>query len=606
MTARTRSTLDPSDDRRRGAQPDDKKPNEASAVGRLGWAATPLRLRLALALALVGAGLTIVGVLQGLVVNAPAAAFSSTPLLVVLAVAPAALALGCVLVGKAPAAAGILAGAAFLAPGLALVDAQFIQDALQASRPEVLVPTSLAALPPVLGAYLLLVGHLAAIGAGVLAAGRAGADPDSDYFAALDASVTTAGRGRAMGWALAAGAISVVGLLFPPFESDNAFIVADDLVASPGLVKYGGLLLALTLLMGAVAAAVNPRPAVSRGMAVGLFVALAWLVVPQLASVAAVDWLHFVVWPLFALVPVGLFVVVLFVADGHTDDKGEGEVTLETSPLHLATGVFGALTGATALVGGLASLVVADVDQPESYANRQLLPAGILLVLLSVALFTRWAGTVRPAFVVALGAVPLVGIAALDTAFTATTVGNVIPGLPVAETTVGPAVWFTIAAFVTAAAAAVTAAIAGGTERDDVDLTERTLHSRYGIPAGGAVLFAIGAFTSPMIKAPDYTAAGIWTEFRLASWGLLIGLVVVVAAAVIAALARPVRAAALLLGAATVVGVRLLELPMTGDRVAGAQAGAGTWLSLACLVALVVAAVAAMTDPNKDTDKETE
>lgn len=574
-------------------------------VGRLGWAAAPLRLRLALLVSVAGAALTYVGVQQGLVADSPGPAFASGPLLLILAAAPAVLAIVGILIGKAPGAAGILTGAAMLAPALALVDAQFFKDALQAARPEIMVPTSLAALTPAAGAYLLLAGHLAAVGAGVLAAGRAGAEPDSDYFAALDASTSTAGRGAAVGWALAAGAISVIGLLFPPFESGNAFIVADDLVASPGLVKYGGLLLVLTLLMGAVAAAVNPRPAVGRGMAIGLFVALAWLVVPQLVSVAAVDWLHFELWPLFALAPVGLFAVVLFVTgDREEDDKGD--VTLETSPLHIAAGVVGVLTGAAALIGGVSSLVVADVDQPESFANRQLLPAGILVVLLSVGLFTRWAGAVRPAFIVALGAVPLIGLAALDTAFTATTVGNLIPGLPVAETEVGSAVWFIIAAFVTAAVAAITAAIAGGAERDDVDLTRRTLHSRYAIPAGGAVLFALGAFTSPMIKATDYTAAGIWTEFRLASWGLLIGLVVVVAAAGIAALARPTRAAALLAGAAIVVGVRLLELPMTGDRVAGAQAGAGTWLSLACLVALVVAAVAAVTDQNKELNKETE
>jgi len=52
----------------------------------------------------------------------------------------------------------------------------------------------------------------------------------------------------------------------------------------------------------------------------------------------------------------------------------------------------------------------------------------------------------------------------------------------------------------------------------------------------------------------------------------------------------------LLFGAAAVVGAHLLELPMTGDRVADASAGQGTWLSLACLVALVAGAVTAMTD----------
>jgi hypothetical protein len=400
----------------------------------------------------------------------------------------------------------------------------------------------------------------------------------------------------------------VVGLLLPPFASDNAFIVARDLIASPPLVMYGGLLIGLTVLLGSVAAGGNPRPPVARGMAIGLFAGLAWLVLPQIVAVGSVDWLHFERGgPLLALVPVGLLaLVLLLVGDGASDTAGkdDDEVQLETSPLHLGTGVLGVLAGVATLLAAFGTLVVVEGggDQPESYANRQLLPAGIVIVLLGAALFTRWAGAVRPAFVVALGAVPLVGVAALDTAFTATTVGNLIPGIviPSSETRGGPAAWFVIAAIVLVAAAAVAAVIAGGAERDDVDTTQRKLHTRYGIPAGGAVLFAIGAFTSPMIKAADYTPPGILTEFRLASWGLLIGLVVVVAATAVAAFARPVRAASLLLGAATVAGVHLLEFPMTSDRVPDAQVGSGTWLSLACLVALVVAAVAAITDPDKE------
>ncbi|MFL6119295.1 hypothetical protein [Actinophytocola sp.] len=545
-----------------------------------------------------GAVLAFVGVRQGLVVDEPAAAFGSGPLLLVLAALPAVLAIVCVLLGRAPTAAGVLTGAALLAPGLALVDAQFIQDALLASRPEIMVPTSLAALTPAAGVYLLLAGHLAAAVAGVLAAGHAGADPDSDYYAALDAGRDERGRGRAIGWALAAGAVSVVGLLFAPFESDNAFIVAQDLVASPALVRYGGLLIVLTVLIGAVAAAVNTRPPLARGMALGLFVALAWLVVPQLAAVARVDWLHLTPWPLRAIIPVGLLAAALFVV-GDRGAREKADIQLAGSPV--VTGVLGVLTGVATIVAGVTALVVAHVDQPESYANRQLLPAGIVLVLLSAALFTRAASAVRPALVVALGAVPLVGLAALDTAFTATTLGTVMPGFPVAasDTRVGAAVWFTIAAFVLAAAAAIAAGITGGAERDDVDRTQRAPHLRYGIPAAGAVLFAIGAFASPMIRAPGFAPPGIFTEFRLASWGLLIGLLVIVGAAVVASFARPARAAALLFGAAVVAGVRLLELPLTGDRVSGAHAGGGTWLTLACLVTLVAAAVAAATDPHR-------
>jgi len=539
-------------------------------------------------------------------VDSPPAGFASAPLLLVLAVAPAVLASAFVLFGRAPVGAGVLTGAALLAPGLALVDAQFVKDALQASRPELMVPTSLAALTPAVGVWLLLAGHLAAIGAGVLAAGQAGADESSDYFAALDRTSSTAARGRAMGWALACSTVSVAGLFFPPFRSDNAFLVARDLVASPMLVKVGGMLIALTLLIGGVLAAGVPRPQLARGMALGLLAALSWLVVPQVAAVMSVDWLHMERGgPLLALIPLVLLVVVLFTITRDRTELAEGELPpdlrLESSPLHLVTGVLGVLAGVAALGGAFGALLVIDgADQPESYANRQLIPAGVLVIVLGAALFTRWAGLVRPAFVVSLGSIALVGLASLDAAFTGTTVSGPAISAPIvtAEVRVGAGVWFAGVAIVLAVVAACSAAVAGGAERDDVDLTERTLHTRIAIPLGAAVLFAVGAFGLPMITAPDFVAPGIWTDFRLASWGLLVALAVVVAAAVIASMARPARAAALVLGAATVVGVHLLELPMTGDRTAGAQAGSGTWLALACVLALVLAAVLAMTTRN--------
>ncbi|MFC4853350.1 hypothetical protein [Actinophytocola glycyrrhizae] len=595
MTARTPSTLGSADGRERGTSQD-------GAVDRLGWAASPARLRIALLVSVLGAALTVAGVSRGLVADSPAAGFGSGFLLVVLAVAPSVAALLFVLSGRALVGAGVLTGAALLAPGLLLVDAQFLVDALQAARPEVLVPTSLAPLTPSAGAYLVLAGHVAAGVAGLLAAGRAGADPDSDYFAALDRTISVSARGAAMGWALAAATVSIAGLFFPPFRSDNAFLLGNDLVDSPALVRYGGILLALTLLVGGVAAAGNARPPIARGMAVGLFLALAWLAVPQVFSVAAIDWLHFERGGgLLTLVPLGVLVAIMFVLRGDREPAGDpAELRLETSPLHLVTGVLGVLAGVAAILGAIGALVVVEggADQPDSYANRQLVPAGIVVVVLGAALFTRWAGAVRPAFVVSLGGIALVGLASLDAAFTGTTVPGTAFNMPVvtAQVHVGAGVWFAVIAIVLAAFAAVAATVAGGAERDDVDVSERKLHTRVAIPAGAAVLFAVGAFAAPMIVATDFTAPGIFSEFRLASWGLLTGLAVVAGAAAVAAFARPARAAGLLFGAAAVVGVHLLELPMTGDRVADASAGQGTWLALACLVALVAGAVTAMTD----------
>jgi hypothetical protein len=64
----------------------------------------------------------------------------------------------------------------------------------------------------------------------------------------------------------------------------------------------------------------------------------------------------------------------------------------------------------------------------------------------------------------------------------------------------------------------------------------------------------------------------------------------VLAATVLAPRCRPVRAAALLLGAAGVVVVRLLELPLEIGATPGARTGSALLLVVACLVLLLVAA----------------
>src|SRR5207237_5764387 len=142
--------------------------------------------------------------------------------------------------------------------------------------------------------------------------------------------------------------------------------------------------------------------------------------------------------------------------------------------------------------------------------------------------------------------------------------------------------WSAMFAMLFAGLAALSAALTGAAEREDVDLTERRTNLAVIIPAAAAVLLAIGAFGLPAVRAPDFVAPGVWSEFRLASWGLLLGLVVVIVVAVLAPGSRPAQAASLLLGAAALVGVHLLEFPLTHARAEHSTAGQGTWLSLAC------------------------
>lgn len=618
MTSRTRSPQEPLEPHKRhqpherNERPASRRRAQASTVRqaeqteRLGWSDTPPQLRLALGLAVLGAALIIVGPELGLVQNAPARGFASTSLLALLAAAPPVIAIGLVQFGRALTAAGVLTGVALLAPGRAIIDLQFLQDGLLVSRPELLVPTSLAELTPDTGLWLLVAGHLATAGAGVLAAGRAGATPGSAYGLELDAGpAPQSARGRAMGWALAFAVIAVVGLVMPPFHSDNAFQLGQDLIDSPTLVRTGLLLVVAAVLAGCVFAAGSARPAVARGVVLGVLAATAGITLPQIVAGLKVDRLSPDVGPYLALAAVTLLTLLIFVLrsivipdprggeDGgeYGGEEDDTELRLEADRVHLVTGVLGVLAGVAALIGAFGpQLVVDGLAEPDSYANRQLIPVGVLVGALGATLLaSRWAAAVRPAFVVSLGSVVLVGTATLDAAFTGAGISDSVH--------VGAGVWFAGAAVVIAAAAAVGATIAGSTERDDVDLTERTMHTSVAAPVAAAILFSVGAFGLPMVTAPDFVAPGIWTEFRLASWGLVIAMLVVIAAGVIATMARPARATALLLGAAAVVGVHALELPMTADRTRDSAAGSGTWLAIACFLAFLVAAGIALAGP---------
>jgi hypothetical protein len=392
----------------------------------------------------------------------------------------------------------------------------------------------------------------------------------------------------------------------PPFRSDNAFQLGHDLIDSPTLVRAGLLLVVAAVVGGCVFAAGSARPAVARGVILGVLLGTAAVSLPEIVAGLSVDRLHPDPGPYLALIPLALLTLAIFalrgvsIADPRDDDadaREDEELELESGRVHLVTGVLGILAGVAALVGAFGpQLVVDGLPAPETYANRQLIPAGLLVGLLGATLLTnRWAAAVRPAFVVSLGSIVLVGAATLDAAFT---------GSGVSETVhIGAGVWFAAAAVVIAAAAAVSAAVAGGAERDDVDLTERALHTSVAAPAGAAILFSIGAFGFPMVTSPDFVAPGIWSEFRLASWGLVIAMLVVIAAGVISTMARPARAAALLLGAAAVVGVHALELPLTGDRTPDAAAGSGTWLAMACCLAFLVAAGIALAGPAPDNEQ---
>jgi hypothetical protein len=548
-----------------------------------GWVASANRLWVALAVAVLGAGLTIVGPLIGVVRDQPEAGYAAMPLLIILALAAPAVAVAATLVGRRVLAAGVLFGSGFVAVGRLVVDLQFVTDALKASRPELMVPTSLAPLSASAGTWVLLTGHLAVAAAALLAAREEYDDPSR--------SLGHTARRILIGGAGVCVTLAAVGLLRPTFRSHDAFLLAREVIDSEGPTRFGGLLIIAMVLLGVMIAVTTSKPAISRGTVLGVFVATAGVVVPGLVAGLTGDRLSSDFGPYLTLAALAVLVLGVFLLPRTTEETApqEPEVHLESHPLHRVAGVLGVIAGLAALGGALGTQLVVDgSDELASFANRQLYPVALLVCALGAALLVReWSTVVRPAFTVSLAAVFLVGASTLDAALTGTAISSAVH--------VGAGVWFTVVALVAAGAAAVLAGLAGTAERDDVDLTEQGFNTSVLVPGVAAVLLAVGAFGLPAVKAQDFTAPGIWSEFRLASWGLLLGLLVVVAVVALAPVSRPARAASLLLGSAGVVAVHLLELPLTGARAENATAGQGTWLSLACVGALIAAAVVAVT-----------
>jgi hypothetical protein len=182
--------------------------------------------------------------------------------------------------------------------------------------------------------------------------------------------------------------------------------------------------------------------------------------------------------------------------------------------------------------------------------------------------------------------VPLAAAGSLDAVFTAVQAAGAGAGL---------GAWAAGASVLLAAIAAVLAAIAGAVERDDVDLTEMAMRRLVLVPSLVALVLGAGAFSLPVLTAPGYSAPGVFTDFGTTSWGLVLALAAVVGATALAPMCRPGQAAALLCGAALLVGVRALEFPLTAERLPGTAAGLGLWFGLGCVVVLLGTALAART-----------
>ncbi|MDI2028919.1 hypothetical protein QFW96_09870 [Saccharopolyspora sp. TS4A08] len=539
---------------------------------------TPARLRAAIGLSLIGAALTGLGPLLGLTSPAVPAAYPAWPLLLVLALLAPVAAAVFARRGRPVVAAALLVGPAAFAPGRLGQDVQFAADAGMAARPELLRATSLLNFEPGVGWWLLAAGHVLALVAGVLATWGTRESGDGSHRQGL------------LAMALCAGVLGAVAVLMAPFSSDDPYLPAETALDGPLPVLIGSALLAVAVPCAAGLLAGSTDAEFARGGLLGVAFSLIAVAVPPLVSVLVLDELSFAWGPLLGLLAAAAL-LVLAVRAGRgepAEDVDDLRLPALTRLLTLA-GVFALLAGAVAVLAALTPHVAMPygLRDPSEYPARMLVPAGILLVVVGAGmLLPKLALPLRPVLTVLWAVVPLAAAGSLDAVFTAVQAAGAGAGL---------GAWAAGLSVLLAAVSAVLAALAGAVERDDVDLTEMAMRRLVLIPSLVALVLGAGAFSLPVLTAPDYSAPGVFTDFGTTSWGLVLALAAVVGATALAPMCRPGPAAALLFGAALLVAVRALEFPLTAGRLTGAAPGLGLWCAIGCAVVLLGTALAART-----------
>jgi len=519
--------------------------------------------------------LQIIGLVIG-VVDAPAG-YPSWPLAAVLALLPPIAALIFVGNRRPAAASALLVVFAAVSVGRAIADVQLAVDASRVSRPDLVAVDGTVPPSPAIGLWLLILGFVVTVAAGVLARDRDRPEDEEPR------------RGLVVG-AAGLGLLIAVGLMMAPFSSSNPLLPADGVFDSPVLALIGGLLVALAMPVAAAVATTSGDADTVRGGIVGVGLAALVVGLPPAVAGYVVDELHPTTGPWLALAGIALLVPFAFVSVGRREQSLDEDVDLPgRGNLHRGAGIVGLVATVAGLVAvALPLLSLPDgAAVPENYAIRLLTPASILVGLLAIGLLVpAWAALVRPVFTVACAGIPLAVASGFDAVLSAT-------GVITSKATPGAGVWFGALAVLLALVAVVIATLAGALEREDVDLSELEARPVLGWVAGLAALLAVGAFGFPAVTGPDYESAGLWT-FRIASVGSVVALLAVIVAAALAARSRPVRGAALLFGAAGVAVIRALEFVFTGGRVAGSAPSLGTWFAIGCALVLVAGGVLAL------------
>jgi hypothetical protein len=225
-----------------------------------------------------------------------------------------------------------------------------------------------------------------------------------------------------------------------------------------------------------------------------------------------------------------------------------------------------------------------DLPHPQLATRWLLLAAGAILVPLALGTASRSLGPkVRPALALVLVTVPMAAGEPL---------AAVLGVLGLDGVGAGPGLWLTLLAVTLAGAAALAVVLAGGFERDEVELSRTPYEGPLAAASAAAAVLTVPAFWLPLVDGAGWGTTGVLQPpFGLASWGLLAGFAVTMGALLIGPRCRPGQAMVLYGGVFAVLVFRTSRLAVTPGLVPGNGLGEGAWATGLCLLLVVVAAV---------------
>lgn len=600
--------------RRRPRRGDEARGSGARWAGRLArWWAGAVRagalVALSVAMLVVGAGLSALG--PRLPVARPAAwpgpgaaqaaapAFGVWPLLVVLAVAPGVLAVMLILVWQRAAALALIAAVGAVAVGRVVLDLALMLQPLAAARPELVAPAAIDGLRAAPGGWLLVAGQLCTVLAGLLAAAEVGRCRGEHGLVAPAGAARVPARVPPV--ALGVALVAAAGLLAAPFGTGLPFLSDHSVFDAPPAVAAGRLLLAAGIVLATALAASAPDHRVVAGGLVGVALGVLAVAVPSLVVASLAPGFRPTPGPVMAVLGAfGLAVLarsVVRAAWAEPRDQAD-------RPPRPATGVprvvladdYRRIGGALCvLAGGCAvAAFVADpvrlveqlpggAGQPRLPTQGLLLSTGLVLAAVgTVTAFSRVGRLVRPGLAVLAMAMPMAA---------AEYVTAVLGVLELPGVDAGWGWWLAMASVTAALAGAFACALAGGLERDEVDLTDCSFHGPTAAPAASAAVLAVAGFVLPLVGGAGRGVTGVFqAPYGLPSWALLAAMATVVGVGLLGPRCRPERAAVLYTGACLVLVLRLARIVFGPRPLPSAGLAEGAVATALCLVLMLAAA----------------